>query len=65
MKRCKYYIRLAKNNVARFSDADTALRFGREESRDGCGPVEVIAPDGLIGQFRDGKATPEFSHLDR
>ncbi len=65
MKRCNYVIRnLPGGHTVRFSDSQMALDFAREQSKE-VGTVEVSAPDGLIGQFLDGMATDEFSHLDR
>lgn len=59
MKRTKYVVYMPSGHIARFSDVLAALDYGRQYN------AEVSAPDGLIGQFKDGKATPEFAHLDR
>lgn len=65
MKRARYVVHnLPGHHVARFSDPQMALDFGREQSKE-VGTVQVSAPDGLIGQFLDGMATDEFAHLDR
>lgn len=52
-----------KGAVAKFSDRDDAIDFARAKSRGGF--TEVHAPDGIVGQFENGKATPEFEHLDQ
>jgi len=58
MKHAKYVVYLKGGHIARFSDAEAALAYGREHD------AEVSAPDGLIGQFQNGQATAEFIHLD-
>lgn len=71
MKRTKYIVYLRGEHIARFSDYSHAITFARFMSRNdwgiygGPGFVEVSAPDGIIAQFRDGGATPEFAHLDK
>jgi hypothetical protein len=62
-KRAKYVVHLDSGHIARFSYHTDALDYGRLRSHvDGI--TEVSAPDGLIGQFENGRATPEFAHLD-
>lgn len=70
-RRTKFTVHFGKS-VARFSDYADAMRFARMASVVGSvwmtageGQSEVVASDGIIGQFVDGKATPEFAHLDR
>lgn len=65
MKRTRYIVYLPHDEIARFSHVRDALNYGRLISREHGTTVEVSAPDGLIGQFTDGDATPEFLHLDR
>ena len=53
--------------VARFSDFGDAMRFARAMSASFHRRSEVIAMGsvgGLIGQWDDGKSTPEFAHND-
>jgi hypothetical protein len=52
-----------QNGIAKFSSRQDAIDFARAQSRRGF--TEVHAPDGIIGQFQDGRATPEFEHLDQ
>lgn len=49
-------------HYAYFTHADEAQGFARLYSAAGC-TVEVNDESGLIGQWRDGKPTPEFAHL--
>jgi hypothetical protein len=65
MKRTRYIVHLPGDEIARFSNVHDALAYGRMISREQGAMIEVGAPDGLIGQFNDGDATPEFAHLDR
>lgn len=68
-KNTKYLV-TGGDHVSRFSSYQDAIWFARECSRmDSPLAVpgfmtEVRMPDGLIAQFSDGKATPEFAHLD-
>lgn len=63
MKRCKYQVNYGRGEVARFSDWDDAASFARAKS----GEIHTYhsGTGVIVGQFRDGKATPEFRHLDR
>lgn len=49
-------------NVAKFSNYADAMSFARMMSAEV--DVDVRDKTGLIGQFYDGMATPEFAHLD-
>lgn len=62
--RTKYIVHYGNARLARFSDQDDALNYARWISETWNG-VECIAPDGLIGQFLNGRATPEFARLDQ
>ncbi len=64
MKRTKYVVHLNDGHVARFSNHQHALAYGRDASRPDLTIIEVHAPDGIIGQFTEGQATREFAHLD-
>lgn len=67
-KLTKYAVNYGRD-IACFSNRNDAIRFARLVSKVGSiwaadGGAEVTAPGGLIAQFRDGRATPEFQHLD-
>lgn len=59
----KYAIHAFSRRDERTDDFDAAIGRARQLSRE-TGHAEVSAPDGLVGQFAGGKATPEFAHLD-
>lgn len=61
--RCRFAVSLASNLGARFTHREHAIAWAREMSK-AMGWAEVNAPDGVIGQFQDGKPTEEFSFLD-
>jgi len=68
-KRTKFAVWMGDDHVARFSSYSDAIWFAREVSRLDSprfagGTSEVSDRTGLIAQFDDGAATPEFSHLD-
>ena len=52
--------------LAKFSSNRDAMYFAEAKSSiPGIGWVEVRAKSGLVGQYRDGKTTPEFqAHHD-
>lgn len=58
-KTCKYTVHYG-SEIAKFSDRSDAMTFARM-----AGYSEVSDKTGLIGQFVEGKATPEFAHLDK
>lgn len=57
-KRCIYQVTYGKE-LARFSDYADAMTFARM-----AGHSEVRDRTGLVGQFSEGKATPEFAALE-
>lgn len=60
MKRTKYSVRHT-DETARFSSLRHALLFAAMVSADMPQHlIEVNAKDGLAGQYRNGKPTPEF-----
>lgn len=50
--------------LASFHDFANAMAYARNVSLGGPAMVEIIAPDGIVGQFVKGVPTPEFAHLD-
>lgn len=66
-KRTRYIVQ-CRGEIARFSSYRHALLFAEMLSGRDCPGqlVEVSAPDGLVGQYRDGRPTPEFKqhHID-
>jgi hypothetical protein len=66
-KRTKFLVNLPNGHVARFSEEWHARLFSEAISdRMPWLLIELLAPDGLIGQYRDGAPTPEFEqhHID-
>ena len=57
-KRIKYTVRVS-DEIARFSYYRHAMLFARLVSENGH-IAEVSAKDGLVGQYMNGDATPEF-----
>ena len=64
-RRTRYSVALPGYHVARFSCYGDAIRFARWSSQARPGLFEVAAPDGLVGQFCNGRPTAEFDHLNR
>lgn len=64
MRRCKFVVyyhgRDESGEVARFSMLTDAEAFARSKDYS-----ELADNSGLIGQFKNGRATPEFAHLDK
>lgn len=63
--RTRYLVEYQHDRAARFSNIDDAMTFARAQRS-----AEVFAPDGIVGQYRDGLPTPEFAthhahHLER
>lgn len=58
MRRCRYRVTY-DFDVARFTSLEDAMAFARQQRW-----AEVSDRTGLIGQFEDGRATPEFDHLN-
>jgi hypothetical protein len=56
---CKYTVRYGYE-IAKFSDRSDAFTFARN-----AGYSEITDKTGLIGQFVEGKPTPEFAFLDK
>jgi len=66
MKRTRYFVEHC-GEVAKFSSPHDAQLFAAMLSNRHQGHwIEVHAPDGLIGQYRHGQPTPEFTghHID-
>jgi len=66
-RRTKFLVSCPDDHVARFSEQWHARVFAIALSERMPGHlIEMRAPDGLIGQYRAGKSTPEFElhHLN-
>ena len=61
-KRTFYVVRVGKD-VAKFSNYLHAMDFAAANSYGGA-LIEVQHKSGLVGQYRDGKTTPEFALHD-
>ncbi len=60
-KRTKYVVHCSDGHVARFSEQWHGRIFAEELSKRCPGHlIEMSAEDGLIGQYVNGKPTPEF-----
>lgn len=60
-KRTKYKVDTTNGDIARFSNYNQAMWFARSISLHlPQFHIEVSALDGLVGQFKNGVATPEF-----
>lgn len=55
-----YHVIHAGRLLARFFKPEDALWWAKRQSAETGHFLEIIAPDGVIGQFRSGLATPEF-----
>jgi hypothetical protein len=62
-KRTYYTVRLG-NDIAKFSNYLHAMSFAAANSY-GRRLVEVGHKMGIVGQYRDGKTTPEFAQHDK
>lgn len=61
MKRTKYVVTI-EGHTTRFSALRHALLFAAMMSTEMLGHlVEVQSKDGIVGQYRGGKPTPEFT----
>ena len=61
MKRTKYLVHCPGEHVARFSSEGHARIFAIALSRRAINfRIEISAPDGLIGQYCEGRTTEEF-----
>lgn len=61
MRKNTYYaVRYGNDKLARFSDFCDAMWFAEMQSARG-GWAEVQHPSGLVGQYRNGRPTPEFA----
>lgn len=56
-----YIVHLAGCHLARFSHPDHAQEYAQAYSERHKTGIEVSAPSGLIGQYRNGRPTPEFA----
>lgn len=63
MARTRYAVSYGKR-AARFSDLGDAHRFAAWASYQH-GGAEIIAPDGIVGQYLRGHSTPEFEEHRR
>lgn len=59
-RRATHYTVTYGPHVAKFSCNRDAMRFAEDMSREGGFSVEVEHLTGLVGQYRNGKTTPEF-----
>jgi hypothetical protein len=60
----RYKIHIPNGLTEKTDDFDAAINRGRRLSAERDGLIEVSAPDGLVAQFMNGVATPEFAHID-
>lgn len=55
-----YKVVLSEARIARFTSAANAQEYARWYSEVNHQTTEVVAKDGLIGQYKHGAPTPEF-----
>lgn len=60
MRRTPYSVQTTATKVVRFSDPNSAQEYAQFYSARYVTFCEVIAPDGLIGQYKYGEPTAEF-----